>query len=180
MPPRSSLLQIPDEIRAELNRRLVEQGFSDYDGLVDWLNDHLEAHGLELRISRSALARHGQVFQEKLEAMRIATEQARAIAEASEDDEGQMNEALIRLVQTKTFEVLRDLGEGESLHKIGLMVARLSRASVNQKKWAQEAREKTRAKLDALEKEAGFGKGKGKLDKATLQRVREEIYGIYE
>jgi len=135
---RSSILQIPDSLRADLNKRLVKSGFSGYQDFTDWVNGELQGLGLELRISKSALHRHGQQFEEKLESMRIATEQANAIASASGDDEGAMNEALIRLVQTKLFETLIDIEDPKALNKIGLAVSRLSRASVNQKKYRRD------------------------------------------
>lgn len=138
---RSSIQQVPEDLRAELNKRLVASGFSGYDGFVEWINGELSSRDLELTISRSALHRHGQQFEDKLEAMRIATDQAKAIANASDDDEGAMNEALIRLVQTKLFESLTDIEDPKNLNKIGLAVSRLSRASVNQKKYRRDVLE---------------------------------------
>lgn len=178
MAQRSSLLELPDDLRKQLNARLVAKGFSNYDGFAQWLNNELETRGLELRVSRSAIHRHGQKFEDKLETLRVATEQAKAISEGAEDDEGTMNDALIRLIQTKTFETLRDMEDGQPIHKIGLMVARLVRASVNQKKWSTEYREKLNAKkqeaatkVEALTKKSGLSK-----DVAT--QIRAEILGI--
>jgi len=178
MARRSSILSLPDDLRQALNARLVSSGFADYSALEEWLNGELEARGLELRVSRSAVHRHGQQFEEKLEALRVATEQAKAIAEGAEDDEGSMNDALIRLVQTKTFETLMALEEGQPVHKIGLMVARLVRASVNQKKWASEYREKLEArKAAAAEKVEAITKKSG-LTKDVAAQIRAEILGI--
>ena len=39
MPARSKITQLPDEIRAELERRLITGGFSDYSSLELWLRD---------------------------------------------------------------------------------------------------------------------------------------------
>lgn len=171
MPQRSAVSQLPAEVREALDQRLIRGGFRDYSGLAEWLSEQ----GYE--ISRSAVHRYGAQFERRLAALKVATDQARAIAEASADDEGAMNEALIRLVQTKTFEILRALEEDdapESLPRIGRMVADLSRASISQKKWAAEVRERMRAKFDELEAQA---KGRG-LDAATLKHVREAIYGL--
>lgn len=106
MAQRSSLLELPDDLRKQLNARLVAKGFSNYDGFAQWLNNELETRGLELRVSRSAIHRHGQKFEDKLETLRVATEQAKAISEGAEDDEGTMNDALIRLIQTKRKSVV--------------------------------------------------------------------------
>ncbi|NOY63047.1 MAG: DUF3486 family protein [Gammaproteobacteria bacterium] len=183
MPPRSSITNLPDDLRAAFNAKLVANAFSDYQGLADWLNGELESRGMELRVSRSAAHRHGQEFEGKLEKMRIATEQAKAVASGSEDDEGAMNEALIRLVQTKTFDALMAMGDGaedgKNLGKLGVMIARLVRASVTQKQWAADAKKKIKEKLDSLESVTEAG-GVKAFDPDTLRRVREEIYGVYE
>lgn len=176
MPRRSSILQLPEDLRRELNARLVSQGFADYDGMEAWLADELQKRGMELTVSRSAIHRHGKEFEEKLEKLRIATEQARAIAEGAEDDAGAMSDALLRMVQTELFDVLVDLQDGDkvNIHKIGLTVARLARASVNQKKWAAEVHEKLKAaakKVDDLGKKAG-------LTKEVADQIRAQILGV--
>lgn len=139
MPQRSAVAQLPEPIRQDLEQKLLKGGFADYAGLADWLTEQ----GFE--ISRSAVHRFGQQFESRLQALKLATDQAKAIAAASKDDEGDMNEALIRLVQTKTFEVLVALDEAESedapgvdLAKIGRMVADLARSSVQQKKFSDQ------------------------------------------
>ena len=50
-------------------------------------------------------------------------------------------------------------------------IAEASRASIGQKKWADEVKQK----LDALE--AVSGKGDKRLDADTLKAVREALYG---
>lgn len=173
MPQRSAVNQLPEATRKQLEQKLLKGGFSDYQGLADWLNEQ----GYE--ISRSAVHRFGQAFESRLNALKLATDQAKAIAAASQDDEGDMNEALIRLVQTQTFDILVALNDEDAaanLPKIGRMVAELARASISQKKWAAQAREKMDAKFAELE--AAANGGKATLDIATLKRVREEIYGI--
>jgi Protein of unknown function (DUF3486). len=174
MPRRSSLLELPEELRAELNRRLVASGFSNYDGLHAWLEQELDARGLELRVSRSAIHRHGQGFEDRLEALRVATEQAKAISEAAEDDEGAMNEALIRLVQTKTIEVLLASEQDAPLDKIGIMVSRLARASVASKKWKQEMRERVRTAAAEI-RETGERSG---LSEAAIAEIEAKVLRI--
>jgi len=133
-----------------------------------------------LRISKTAAWRHGKDFEERLERVRIATEQAKALAEGADDDEGDMNEALIRMVQTRTFEVLMELGDDikpGDLNKIGLLTARLTRASVKAKEWKQDMRKRAEAKLAELEDEFSDNKAD---PRAILKRVREDIYGLYD
>lgn len=181
MPRRSSMLQLPDEIRERLNARLVQAGFSNYDVLLDWLNDQIKEAGIELRISRTALWRHGKKFEDRLEKMRVATEQAKALSEGSDDDQGDMNEALIRLVQTQTFEILMELGDEPdpaALNKIGLMVARLTRASVKVKEWRNEVREELERKTAAAAEKVAALAGKSGLSPSVASQIRAEILGI--
>lgn len=174
-------MQLPEPIRKALNERLVRSAFSDYDGLTEWLNEQLQTEGLELRIARSALGRHGKQFADKIEALRVATEQAKAITEAAGDDEGAMSDALVRLVQEKYFNALVNMDfEAADLdpNKLGTMISKLTHASVSQKKWMSEMRgkidEKTKA---AAEKVEGLAR-KGGLTPETVQAIRREILGV--
>jgi hypothetical protein len=171
MPQRSKIITLPDEILGELNQKLVAGKFCDYGALAEWL----QANGFN--ISRSSLHRYGQDFEERLAAITLATNQARAVAEAAGDDENAMNEALIRLVQTKAFEALTAAKNAESLPKMGVMIAKLSKASVDQKKWMAETRKKAAAALKNIEEKTASS-GKKSLDPETLRIIREEIYGI--
>jgi hypothetical protein len=170
MPARSKVTQLPDPLKAELDRRLIRGGFSDYTALAGWLAEQ----GFE--ISRSAVHRYGQEFEANLAAIKIATEQARAVAEAAGDDEGAMNEALIRLVQQKAFDALVRLdADGAILPRMGVMIAKLSKASVDQNKWKAEARRKAAQAVENIEEKLKSAK----LDPEALRVVREEIYGIF-
>jgi hypothetical protein len=140
MPTRSKVALLPEDIRAELERRLISSGFSNYDAIAKWLNEQ------NVDISRSAIHRFGQDFAAKCDAIRIATEQAKTIVSVVGDDEGNMNEALIRLIQQLSFDVLiknQDADIAELLPKMGVMIAKLSKASVDQKKFSAEVRKQT-------------------------------------
>ncbi|MCX5909961.1 MAG: DUF3486 family protein [Deltaproteobacteria bacterium] len=169
MPPRGSIYSLPKEIREELERRLVAGGFADYDGLAAWLKEQ----GCE--ISRSAVHRHGQKFEARLSAIKIATEQARAIATAVGDEEGVMGDALTRLCQEKAFKVLIDMEDPDpgavDLSKMGVMISRLNRVSIAQKKWMSEAKEKARSIAEDV---ATTVKRDG-LSAAKAEEIRKKI-----
>ncbi len=171
MPARSKIFTLPEEVKAELDKRLVAGGFSDYGTLAAWLQEK----GFE--ISRSAVHRYGQEFEAKLAAIKIATEQARAITEAVGDDQGMMGDALTRMAQEKAFQVLMKM-EAENiagdvyLPHLGRMVAELNKSSIAQKKWMAEIREKTKKAIENIEQKAK------KLTPEDLKVIREEIYGI--
>ena len=169
MPQRSKILTLPDNVKTDLNKKLIEGGFAGYEALSEWLS----AQGYE--ISKSALHRYGSEFEQRLGAIRVATEQARAVVEAAGDEKGFKGEALMQLVQEKAFQALVKMeNAGDmSLASLGRMVADLSRASIAQKRWMAEIKQKTAAAAENVEKNLA-----GAIDEETLRRVREEIYGI--
>jgi hypothetical protein len=177
MPARSKIALLPEEIKAALDKELISRGFADYGELAEWLDEQ----GFE--ISRSALHRYGQGFEQKCEAIKIATEQAKAIVGVVGDDEGNMNEALIRLIQQQSFDILIKNSQEEGgdltkdLPKMGIMVARLSRASVDQKKFAAEARKKALSEAaDAVENTA---RQEG-VSPETIMKIRRDVLMMAE
>lgn len=170
---RSAILTLPAEVKAWLDGALVEGNFSGYEALAE----ELKTRGCE--ISKSAVHRYGQAFEDRLKALRMVTEQARAVVEHSPDDEDAVNQALVRLTQEKVFSVLMDMEvdvDKIDLSKLTRSIADLSRASITVKRYATEMRAKIAAKLADMETQAQAGKGR--LDPETLRRVREEIYGL--
>ena len=165
---RSKVTQLPKEVKAWLDQALVAGNFSGYEQL----EQELAARGCT--VGKSSLHRYGQQFEERLRAVKLATEQARAISESIPDDAGAMNDALIRLVQQKAFEALLKMEEGAPMKEIGLMVARLSNATVKQKQWATEVRAKAAAVADEVETLAK----KGGLSAEVMERIKRGILGI--
>lgn len=176
MPRRSKVLGLPSAVKAWLDEALVKNNFGAYSAL----EAELKARGHD--ISKSALQRYGSDFEAQLAELKVVSEQARAVVEASPDDADDMTQALVRLVQQKTFRLLRDSEIDPTkvnFEKLSLNVARLARASVPLKRFAAETRAKLKAVLDAAEKDvAGGGQQQDAL--ALLKRVREEAYGIFE
>ncbi len=171
MPRVPKIALLPDDVRSELERRLVKNGFGGYVELAEWLTEQ----GYE--ISKSAVHEFGRDFRDRLGALKIATEQARAIVAESPDDEGAMSEALMRLTQEKLFQVLLELEvDPEKLSLTGLSraIAELGRASVNQKKWAAEVK----AKAAAAAEDVGRIARDGGLSEDSVKLIRQTVLGI--
>lgn len=168
MPPRSKILQLPPDVKKWLDQALIEGNFSGYE----LLEKELTTRGFV--IGKSSINRYGQEFEQRLHALRLATDQAKAISESIPDDAGAMNDALIRLVQQKAFDTLLKMEEGAPMKEIGLMVARLSNATVKQKQWAVQVQAKAVVAADSVEAIAK----KGGLSKGALDTIRKEILGI--
>ena len=146
MPPRSKVGLLPDRVREDLEHRLIRGGFSGYRELSAWLGEQ----GFE--ISKSSLHSWGRDFEERVGALKRITAQARAIITESPDDDGAINDALIRLTQERVFGLMMDLEldlDPARLAKMTKAVADLSRASVGQKRLMAEVRKRDSEKLDA-------------------------------
>lgn len=168
MPPRSKVASLPKSVKTWLDKALAENNFSDYEALAS----ELSTQGFS--ISKSALHRYGQDFESKLSALKMASEQARAVVAAAPDEEGAVNEALMRLVQEHLFKILMADGQSFDLPKVAKAVAELGKASIAQKKWQTEYREKAEAAASRVEKIAK----KGGLNQATVDEIRREILGM--
>ncbi|MEX3614744.1 MAG: phage protein Gp27 family protein, partial [Burkholderia gladioli] len=58
-----------------LDKTLVQNNFSDYNGVTAALNELLEPLGMS--VSRSGVHQYGKSFDEKLKSLRMIAEQAR-------------------------------------------------------------------------------------------------------
>ncbi|OAV23655.1 DUF3486 family protein [Moraxella catarrhalis] len=179
MAKRSSVDQLPQTVRHELERKLADNGFSDYTALAEWLNEQ----GYE--ISRSAVHRYGAKIQKRFASIKASTEAARLIAEGASDEGDTRSEAVIALLQTEVFDALIAIGELsnteldevaklELMGKVSKNVSPLMTASTRLKQFQSKLKadmDKTFEKLEAQSKQ-------GTLDEATLKRIRTEVYGL--
>lgn len=112
------------------------------------------------------------------------------IAEQAPDDADVRSQAVLSLVQTELFNALVDfqsvVEEDEKamspadriklFGQAGKGIANVTTASVNQKKWQVEVRDKAQKAADAVENIVS----KGGLSGDTVQMIRKEILGIAE
>lgn len=175
MPKRSKVDALPKALKEWLDAELVKRGFANYEQLAA----DLQARGAE--VSKSSLHRYGSKFEERMAQLKVSTEQARAVVAASPDDEGAMNEALIRLTQDKLFQVLVELEvdpASVNLSKLTKSIADLARSSITQKKWQIEVRTKAAERIKAVEAEAKAMKGETRdVALAMLDKVRKVYEG---
>nr|WP_176031588.1 DUF3486 family protein [Pseudomonas aeruginosa] len=168
VPPRSKVLQLPPEVKAWLDQTLVETNFSGYE----LLSAELAERGYS--IGKSALHSYGQGFEERLAALRMSSEQAKAVVQAAPDDEGAVNEALMRLVQEHLFKLLMSEGGKVDLPKVAKAVAEIGRASVVQKKWAAEVEVRRAALQEAAERVGAAAQARG-LNAEEASFWREQV-----
>ena len=75
MPPRSKVTKLPTAVKAWLDQALVDSNFSGYEQL----SAELAERGYS--IGKSALNTYGQRFAERLSALKMASEQAKAVVD---------------------------------------------------------------------------------------------------
>lgn len=175
----SSIDQLKPEDRQMLDRWLMDKGFCGYEEIATKLDE------LGYSVSKSSVHRYGQKLEQKLSAVKASTQAALMIADAAPDDSDMRSAAVISLVQTELFNALVALQEADSkdvdpadrimlMAKAGKGVAEIAKASVNQKKWESEVREKVQKAAKAVEAIAK----KGGLSKDIVNEVKKEILGI--
>lgn len=179
MSPRSSMELLPENVRREFERRLIENGFANYTELAAWLNEQ------GFQISRSAVHRHGYKIQRRLQAIKESTEAAKLIVANADDENDSRSEALMALLQNQLFEALVDISEKDSeelapearfdlLSEGGKRIAGLISASTRLKEYQNKVKSRALAAADEVAKAVK----KGGLPDDTAEQIRKQILGI--
>jgi Protein of unknown function (DUF3486) len=176
MPPRSKVEGLPKAVKEWLNSALVEGNFAGYTAL----SAELKSRGHD--ISKTGLHRYGQAFEERLQALKLVTEQARAVVAAAPDEDDAVNQALVRITQEKLFSLMMDLEidpKTVDIAKITKSIADLARSSINVKKFRVEVEAETRKRIrqeqnDKLE--SGI-KARG-MGPEMAEWLRREVLGM--
>jgi hypothetical protein len=175
MPRRSKVDGLPATLKAELERLLLDKTHGGYVLLSEWLKEQ----GYE--ISHAAVHRYDQRLHAVMGRIRAAAEAAVLLNRAAPDDADEQGAATIRMVQASLFEALTRIADAQDSDDAGARikllsaaaraVADASRASIGQKRFAEEVK----SKLDAAER-AATRAGRS-LDAGTLATIREALYG---
>ena len=171
MPARSKVLALPREVRQRLDALLVERGFGAYAELADWLAD---ASGTP--ISKSALHRYGSRLESRIEAVRLATEQAEALVAASPDDGGAVADAVLRMAQEQIFQVLLAGGEDANLKDLSAATRALAesvRAGTVVRAERRTAEAEAAARVDNVVRRAGLSADTAAAIRAAIQGAPE-------
>ncbi|MFI3218370.1 MAG: DUF3486 family protein [Methylococcales bacterium] len=182
MPTPSALDNLTPEQRNALDREITRRNFANYDDLMDWLADQ----GLE--ISRSTVARHGNKLKKRLQQVKDATEGAKLLATAVNDDANLLSGAVISMLQSELFNVmvsLQELDENTPLDERARLLKDLTQSirgcssvAMDQKEF--ERLHKERADKDAvlqMEKTAKSAKALGVSDEA-IKQIRLDVLGF--
>jgi Protein of unknown function (DUF3486) len=166
-------LLTPDQ-RAELNRRLYEKDYGDFDGFVELL----ASWGYE--ISRSAVGRYSQKEKQKIESYQAAAARAAAIAAALPDD-GAIADATTKIASLAIFDAIEqiDFSDTKSVANLAALAkaqAALSKAAIETSDWKRVYAEMVGKVDKALQDSAK----RGKISVETLVELRRDCYGLTE
>lgn len=179
MPPRSKVFELPSELRAELDRRLIDSGFGGYRDLAGWLADQ------GYQIGKSALHSYGSALEEDFERTMADVQRtqrmAQAYAEANPDERGAMTGATVRIAQESLLRITLALRQAETdpadlaklMPHISRALGELGRLDISREKWAQEQAAKAAEAM--AEKVEGEG---GSVTPERLRAIAKEIYGV--
>lgn len=184
MPKRSAVLGLPEAVREDLNRRLVDGGFGGYEALAEWLQ------GQGYQISRSAVHRYGQALASEYESamadVKKATELAKAYAADDADDGAALTGAIARLAQESLLRVLLALRKAEQagehapqemarhMSQVSRALADLGRVTLSQAKHVQQLR----AQLAAEMERRVVASGAKAITPEALRQIIQDAYGV--
>jgi hypothetical protein len=181
-PPKTwKIMRMPKDLKQQLDALLSDGTFHSSLQLAKWLKDN----GFE--ISHRSIRQYRHDFERRLDAVRLATQQARIVCKQFKNDDAEMQTALLRLVQTRLFEVLTVANEEETsqverrsptiaavnIAALARTVSGLVKAETEHRKWAEHAREG----VAAVEKKVEEARTKG-LSKDAADQIKAVLMEI--
>jgi len=182
LPPKTwKIKRMPRDLKEQLDNLLSEGAMHTSRQLSLWLRDN------GFQISHRCIADYRHNFERRLDSVRLATEQARIVCEQFKDDDAQMQGALMRLVQTRLFEILVVSKQEETSRRqrtsptvaavnvaaLARCVSGLVKAETEHQKWAERAR----AGVAAVEKKVDEARTKG-LSKDAAEQIKAVLMEI--
>jgi hypothetical protein len=172
---------MPADLKRRFDALIGDGTFHTSAQLAKWLSDN----GFE--ISARAIRNFSQSFDQRLDAIRLATEQARIVCKEFKEDDAQMQTALLRLVQTQLFHVLAAVNKkgGRTANPAGAPIAPvnigalarcvsgLAKTETEHRKWAERAR----AGVAAVGKKVEEARTKG-LSKDAADQIKAVLLEI--
>lgn len=177
---------LPTKIRAEFDRRLIEQGYGGHQILSDWLKT--EGHS----VSKDAIGDYAKKLKAEINKLRVSHNFATAYGHDLPDEDGAVTKMLTGLTQDILYRVLirvhrmaveldkdDDLGNVWSILKLMdsttkslSAVSRSDVAAIAIAKYADDVRAKQEAALNEL------GESKTGITQDFLDEVRTKILRI--
>ena len=175
----SAIDQLNPDDKFWLDTWFKDKGFCGYVEIAEILMER------GYSISKSSVHRYGQKLEQKLAAVQASTQAAIMIAEAAPDDSDMRTQAVLSLMQTQLFDTLINLQEAGTegvdpakrlalISSCGKGIASIAQASIGQKKWMLDVRDRAEKAAQAVESIVK----KGGLSAEVAADIRAQILGI--
>jgi hypothetical protein len=188
MPPRSKVYELPADLRAELDRRLIDSGFGGYRDLAAWLNEQ------GYQIGKSALHTYGSDLEEQWSETMGRLHESGRLAEqyvaGAEDGAGlSMTKTSIRMAQDAILRLQINLqraaddpaAAAKTLSAVTRALADIGRLDLSIARWDDEQRQAAAAEAAAdlvRRAEAATGDPAAPLTAERLREITREVYGV--
>lgn len=176
MPPPSKIDLLPEDVRAELDQRLIKAAFGSSQVLSDWLLEQ----GFE--ISKTTVNDRARKLKRRMAAIQTSTEAAKAIVKAAPDEGADRSGSIMALLQGDIFEILVDLEEAaeeeDKMKRLAILgnlaknVSPLVRASIAREQHSAGVR---REATEAAAKNAVTAGQELGISDATIEKIRDRI-----
>lgn len=173
--------ELSDELRDELEKKIVANHFGGYKSLESWLADKGYA------ISHAAIHRHGQAMKERLQRnVANATQATLILKECPKYDDGLLISATLALIQSEIFglmNTIQNLDEEETddpekrakmLKDLTMSIVNIGKATSSQKKFETEIRQQER---ELMEKQVSVELKQQGISADVEQKIRDILIG---
>jgi hypothetical protein len=164
----SKVTRLPETLRKRVERRLSEQGFSDYKGLASSIRQY--GHEISVR----SLQRYGATLTRDSEPTHLLALQSPKM-EGVPPDSPAMTESLVKLTQEKLWSALSEIDQLKQgdMSRLAHAVAHLTQAAISLRRWTdQRAEERERDDHEAEDEP------RGGLSPETSQALRNALLGL--
>jgi hypothetical protein len=184
MPPVSKIAKLPEHVRKWLHAAIVDRAYGDTAGITADLNAMLKDSGMDETVGTTTVNKEAQRLRQAQEALRTSVEAARMLQQDIGSGDA-LGGAAMDMVQSEVFQISRRLQEAQDMKDaerialikdLSLAASRVSRARVNQDRWATEVR----SRAEAAAKQVQDMAAKGGVSDRTAKRMYNLIMGIAE
>jgi len=165
-------MELPEELRKTLERRIIQQDFHHYKQLAEWARQQ----GYE--ISVKSLQRYGMRLARDLETVQLAIAQARVIAETLPGGIDAVTDRMMLLAQQRLCMALAEASQLKQadMPRMAHAVAHLSQAALSHQRWSDQLHQRR-------EKQERIGAGskverRGGISPETSQALRNALLGL--
>jgi hypothetical protein len=182
---KSFYASLKPEHRAELDRRLIDSGWTGYQEHIEWLKS------IGSEVNRTTLTNYADKYRKKLEELKLQNDYRRAFQEEINDDiqvnavnliatAQRATQYLVDRLETRMKNLDDEAGDSQlamaanTLNKVVGSIGTLNNSQVVNRKYLDEIRSKQEARMNELQTEA-TAQG---ISPEFMSRMKREVLGM--